>query len=210
MVGKIALIDYGLGNLLSVRNALEYCGGNVVITNDCNEIYSADQIILPGVGAFSYAMNALRKLSLIDVIKNSVHAGKPILGICLGMQLLFNRSSEFGATDGLGILDGEVIKIPNDSGCKIPHIGWTEINPSNYSNNWQGTILEGLSSGVSTYFIHSYMAKPVNPDIIIAKCQYYDVLIPSVVQQNNIQACQFHPEKSSEVGLLILSNFINQ
>lgn len=195
----IAIIDYGAGNLFSVQNALTYIGEKHVITNDMDEIKKADSYILPGVGAFPFAMEMLAKTNLIGEIKEQVKT-KPILGICLGMQMLFEESYEFRRAEGLGLIPGKVDAIP-DTGLKIPHMGWNALNIHDKSN----PLLQGLSDGDCVYFVHSYMA--FTPEENITASVDYGVAVPALATKGNIYGAQFHPEKSGETGLTILRNF---
>lgn len=195
----IAIIDYGAGNLFSVQNALTYIGEKHVITNDMDEIKKADSYILPGVGAFPFAMEMLAKTNLIDEIKEQVKT-KPILGICLGMQMLFEESYEFRRAEGLGLIPGKVDAIP-DTGLKIPHMGWNALNIHDKSN----PLLQGLSDDDCVYFVHSYMA--FTPEENITASVDYGVAVPALATKGNIYGAQFHPEKSGETGLTILRNF---
>ncbi len=195
----IAVIDYGAGNLFSVANALKYLGVEYKITADIAEIKSASGYILPGVGAFGYAMEMLEKTGLIQTIKEEINT-KPLLGICLGMQMLFDSSNEFGQTTGLGLISGEIKEI-EDTGLIIPHMGWNEL----VINDEKNPMLKGINSGDCVYFVHSFMAY-TEPENITAHCEY-GVKVPAIVHKGNVFGAQFHPEKSGEVGLLMLKNF---
>ncbi|CVI72114.1 Imidazole glycerol phosphate synthase subunit HisH 1 [Clostridiales bacterium CHKCI001] len=196
----IAIIDYDAGNLKSVEKALKFLGEDVVITREKEEILNADKVILPGVGAFGDAMHNLEQFGLIDVIKEVVELGKPFLGICLGLQLLFERSEESPGVEGLGILKGEILRIPDCPGLKIPHMGWNslKIKP-------EAKLLKDLEDPY-VYFVHSYYLKAADENIVAATTEY-STTIHASVQSGNVFACQFHPEKSSRVGLQILRNF---
>ncbi len=194
----IAIIDYGVGNLGSVLNAFKYLGYEAKITSDKNEILSADKVILPGVGAFSDAMEAFKNRGLVEVIKEVIERGTPILGICVGMQMLFEKSYEYGCHEGLGILKGNIIKF-DDKNFKVPQIGWNEINVLN-----DNPLLKGLDKKY-VYFVHSYHLD--SSEFAIANTCYANVTYPSAVNYKNIYATQFHPEKSGEIGLQILKNF---
>jgi len=210
----VTVIDYGLGNLLSVKRGLEYCGAKVILSSEPEIILSSKRIILPGVGAFSNAMDSLKKLDLVDVIREVANRKIPLLGICLGMQLLFDQSEEFGVTAGLGLIPGKVVSITVNTRKgerqKVPHIGWSEINMSNESTKWQNTILKSNQPGDALYFVHSFMASPNDVKCCYSECLYGDTKIVAVVIQDNITGCQFHPEKSGEMGLKILRNFLIQ
>ena len=198
----IAIIDYDAGNIKSVEKALQKLGADVVITKDADTILNADKVILPGVGAFGDAMANLKKYDLVSVIKQVVEREIPFLGICLGLQLLFERSDETPGVEGLGILKGEVLRIPEYEDLKIPHMGWNSLHLQN-----NGRLFEGLSEESYVYFVHSYYLKAEEPEIVKATAEY-GVTIHASVEKGNVFACQFHPEKSSDVGLQILKNFV--
>ena len=198
----IAIIDYDAGNIKSVEKALQKLGADVVITKDAQEILRADKVILPGVGAFGDAMANLKKFGLDKVIYEVVEKGTPFLGICLGLQLLFERSDETPGVEGLGILKGEILRIPDKEDLKIPHMGWNSLHLQN-----QGRLFEGLSEQSYVYFVHSYYLKAEDEQIVKAITDY-SVNIHASVEKDNVFACQFHPEKSSDVGLKILKNFV--
>ena len=198
----IAIIDYDAGNIKSVEKALQKLGADVVITKDADVILSADKVILPGVGAFGDAMTNLKKYDLVSVIKQVVERKIPFLGICLGLQLLFERSDETPGVEGLGILKGEVLRIPDNGNLKIPHMGWNSLHLQN-----DGRLFEGLSEESYVYIVHSYYLKAEEPEIVKATTEY-GVTIHASVEKGNVFACQFHPEKSSDVGLQILRNFV--
>tara|TARA_B100000963_G_C22547100_1_gene634933 strand:+ start:444 stop:1094 length:651 start_codon:yes stop_codon:yes gene_type:complete len=210
---NIIIIDYGVGNLLSIGQAVERCGFKVSITSDEKTISKASHIILPGVGAFGYAMNELKKRNLDKIIMQSAKKGINILGICLGMQLLFNESLEFGNHEGLKILEGEVIPIPSLNSLKnilkIPNIGWYELQEPKNLEIFKKNLLFNISYSKFVYFVHSFMCKPINTKNILAYYDFSEIKIPAIVKKNNIFGCQFHPEKSGEVGLKIIDNFCN-
>ena len=197
-----AIIDYDAGNIKSVEKALLFLGENAVITRDREELLSADRVILPGVGSFGDAMEKLHSYELTEVIHEIVHKGTPFLGICLGLQLLFERSDECDGVQGLGLLPGEILRIPDAPGLKIPHIGWNSLKFPN-----KGRLFEGIQEDAYVYFVHSFYLKAADEGIVTATTEY-GTLIHASVEKDNIFACQFHPEKSSEVGLRILKNFI--
>jgi glutamine amidotransferase len=203
---EVTVIDYGVGNLRSVQMAFEHVGVSVKITSNADDILKASKLILPGVGAFRNAMNALNDLSLIDSIKLAVKNDIPLLGICLGMQLLFEESEEFGLTKGLGLLTGKVVPIPDQStdgnSLKVPHIGWSKVD-----THCQNKINQGLGNGASLYFVHSYMASLIDVTNLIASSNYGGHVIPAIVSYKSIYGCQFHPEKSGRSGLMILKSF---
>ena len=199
----IAIIDYDAGNIRSVEKALQFLGEEPVVTRDRDVILSAEKVILPGVGAFGDAMGKLRGYGLENVILDTVEKGTPFLGICLGLQLLFERSDESEGVTGLGVLPGEIVRIPDREGLKVPHIGWNSLDyPS------QGTLFQGIPEGAYVYFVHSYYLKAREENIVKATTEY-GVTIHASVEKGNVFACQFHPEKSSQIGMKILQNFIN-
>lgn len=197
-----AVIDYDAGNIKSVEKALLSLGEEVVITDDPEKILSADRVILPGVGAFGDAMANLRKTGLDDVIRKVVEKGTPFLGICLGLQLLFERSDEAPGVEGLGILKGEILRIPEQEGLKIPHMGWNSLHLEN-----NGRLFAGIEEQSYVYFVHSYYLKAEEEEIVKASTEY-STHIHASVEKDNVFACQFHPEKSGDVGLHILRNFV--
>jgi len=196
----IAIIDYQMGNLRSVQKAFEYLGHEAIVTQNPNKILDASHVVLPGVGAFGDAMRNLEKAGLIDSIYKSVQMGKSFLGICLGLQLLFERSYEGGTFTGLSILPGEVKRIPENLNVKVPHIGWNELQYS------PSPIFKDLDEPCFVYFVHSYYVQPENPEDVIATA-FYGMNIPVAVSRENIYGVQFHPEKSGWEGLKILRNF---
>ncbi len=198
----IAIIDYDAGNIKSVEKAILSLGEEVVITRDAQEILSAEGVILPGVGAFGDAMSKLHSFKLVDTIKQCVKQGTPFLGICLGLQLLFESSEESPGVEGLHILDGKIVRIPEEPGLKIPHIGWNDLS---YPN--KGRLFEGIEEHSYVYFVHSYYLQAKDEKIVTGTTEY-GTLIHASVEKDNVFACQFHPEKSSGVGLKILENFI--
>ncbi len=197
-----AIIDYDAGNLRSVEKALQALGEDTLITRDKGEILAADRVILPGVGSFGDAMERLHRYSLAEVIRQVTAEGTPFLGICLGLQLLFEASEESRGVKGLGILKGEILRIPEGEGLKIPHMGWNSLKLR------PGTrLFEGIEDGAYVYFVHSYYLKAADESQVAAFTDY-GVKIHGAVEQDNVFACQFHPEKSGDVGLHILKNFI--
>lgn len=197
----IAIIDYDAGNLKSVEKALQFLGQECVITRAFHEIKKADKVILPGVGSFGDAMSQLRKFELDKVIHEVAAEQKPFLGICLGLQLLFEGSEESEGVEGLHLLDGEILRIPEQEGLKIPNIGWNSLDLQN-----NGRLFENLNGKPFVYFVHSYYLK-AREDAIVKATIEYSTHIHASVEKDNIFACQFHPEKSGTVGLQILSNF---
>lgn len=198
----IAIIDYDSGNLRSVEKALRFLGEETAVTRDEKTVLEADGVILPGVGAFGDAMEKLEQYHLSDVIRKAAAGKIPFLGICLGLQLLFERSDESPGTAGLGICKGEILRIPACNGLKIPHMGWNSL-----SYDHPGRLFEGIPEGEYVYFVHSYYLKAADEAIVTASADY-GVKIHASVEQGNVFACQFHPEKSGEAGLSILRNFI--
>jgi imidazole glycerol-phosphate synthase subunit HisH len=212
-LNKVVVIDYGIGNLLSVRRGLEHCGAKVTVTSDPDIILSAPKVVLPGVGAFSNGMDQLRNLGLDTVVREVAANGRFLLGICLGMQMLLDESEEFGTTEGLGIISGRVVSIPSAStngfSQKIPHIGWNSLAFSEGIESWEGGVLEEVIPGEAVYFVHSFMAVPSNPNHRIANCLYGGIAVPATIGRDNIYGCQFHPEKSGEIGLKVLRKFLS-
>lgn len=205
----IVIIDYGLGNLFSLSNALRRFVARVVISNDPVVISSADKIILPGVGAFAEGMKGLREKKLVDIVRTFATSGKPILGVCLGAQLLLDEGYEYGKHEGLGVIPGAVREFSSEVILrhKIPHIGWNSIT-TDCMVNWAGTILSGTNDMSNVYFVHSYIMIPKNRDHILATAQYGGVDFCAVVRNGNVYGTQFHLEKSGEVGLEIIRNFV--
>ena len=197
----IAIIDYDAGNLKSVEKALLRLGEEAVVSRERETILEADKVILPGVGSFGDAMGKLREFGLDKVIYEVVEKWMPFLGICLGLQLLFERSDEAPGVEGLGILKGEILRIPAYEGLKIPHMGWNSLELKN-----SGRLFEGLPQNPYVYFVHSYYLKAEEEDIVKAST-WYSTEIHASVEKDNVFACQFHPEKSSDTGLQILKNF---
>lgn len=197
----IAIIDYDAGNIRSVEKAMAKLGQEVWITRDRERIMNADKVILPGVGSFGDAMAHLREYNLVEVIKDVVAEKKPFLGICLGLQLLYESSEETPGVEGLGILKGKILKIPEQEGLKIPHMGWNSLRLQN-----DGRLFRGIEQNPYVYFVHSYYLKAEEEETVKATTEY-SVNIHASVEKDNVFACQFHPEKSSELGLRILKNF---
>ena len=198
----IALIDYDAGNMKSVEKALQLIGQETEVTRDPQRILGADRVILPGVGSFGDAMKNLHRFGLVEVIREVVRRKTPFLGICLGLQLLFEQSQESPGVKGLGILEGEIVRIPAGEGLKIPHMGWNSLE---YPG--RGRLFAGIPENSYVYFVHSYYLRAKDPSIVKAVTRY-GVEIHASVEKGNLFACQFHPEKSSDVGLQILKNFV--
>lgn len=198
----VAIIDYDAGNIKSVEKALISIGEEACITRDKNIILSADHVILPGVGQFGDAMEKLNRYGLVSVIKKVCEKGTPFLGICLGLQLMFNRSDEAPGIEGLSLLDGDIIKIPEGEYSKIPHMGWNDLTLKG-----NGRLFEGMEDNPYVYFVHSYYLKAKEESIVKATTEY-NVTIHASVEKDNIFGCQYHPEKSSDAGLKMLENFV--
>ena len=207
-MAPICIVDYGVGNIHSAMKGLKRFTQDVILSEDPTELASASALVLPGQGAFEAGMSGLRVRGLLQVVKEAADAGKPILGICLGAQLLLQKGFEFGEWEGLGFLPGSVARFPEfTDGSKTPHMGWNAIEEPG-TGRWKGTALEGLPSGSEMYFIHSYVMHPASQDHVLAETVYGGERFPSVIGNGRIIGCQFHPEKSGETGLQILKNFI--
>lgn len=198
----VAIIDYDAGNIKSVEKAILALGEDIVVTRERDEIVSASHVILPGVGAFGDAMGKIRQYHLEEIIREVTDRGTPFLGICLGLQLLFESSEECEGVRGLGILPGRIVRLPENQGLKIPHIGWNSLH---YPN--RGRLFEGIPEESYVYFVHSYYLQADHPEIVTATTEYA-AHIHASVEKDNVFACQFHPEKSSDVGMKILKNFL--
>ena len=199
----VAIIDYDAGNIRSVEKAIRYLGKEVTVTSDPEKILAADRVILPGVGAFGDAMKRLHAMGLVEVIRQVAERGTPFLGICLGLQLLFEKSEESPGVPGLGLLQGEILRLPELPGLKVPHIGWNSLK---YPN--PGRLFRGIPEDSYVYFVHSYYLRAQDEGIVTATTEY-GTLVHASVESGNLFACQFHPEKSSETGLTILENFLS-
>ena len=199
----IAIIDYGAGNIQSVSKALVHIGCDCFITNKKDEILSADAAVLPGVGSFGDTVDSLNKLGIKEAVIEFIKSGKPFLGICLGLLLLFPGSDESKGAEGLGIFDGTITKIPNGAGLKIPHMGWNSLTVKKGSR-----LFEGIEENPYVYFVHSYYLNAADKSIVAAQTEY-GVTIDAAVERGNVFATQFHPEKSGETGLKILKNFVD-
>ena len=206
---KISIIDYEIGNVKSIINAFRKIGIEPLLTNNREIILNSDGLILPGVGAFAHGMKNLQKYGLQKIIYDFVDTNKPFMGICLGMQMLMEESEEFGITKGLGLIEGKVIKLPtqNSNYEKLPHVSWNEI--IKYDITWQNTIFHGIPEQSDMYFVHSFVSAPLDEKNILSVTEYSDYKFCSAIKKNNIYGCQFHPEKSGEIGLKIMQNFVN-
>lgn len=212
MTKKVLVVDYGVGNLFSVTKALEVCGASVTVSEDPQALANADRVLIPGVGAFADGMEQLSSRGLVEPIRRFADSGRPLMGICLGMQLLFSRSEEFGSTEGLDLIAGTVKAIPNETASggwrKTPHIGWNELLPAPGRTTWDDTLFAGLPLKSAAYFVHSFSAIPADPAVRLADCDHDGYAISAAVQDKSICGCQFHPEKSGETGLHIVRNFL--
>ena len=207
---NVSIVDYGIGNLKSVQNAFEHLGVCVIFAKTPSHIFDATSLVLPGVGAFSDGMKGLISRNLVPPIQEYAMSNKPLLGICLGMQLLFQSSEEFGEHSGLGIIPGLVKKLPNKTtdgaSVKVPHVSWSPLQTVN--KDWINTPLSDLNINDEMYFVHSFTAWPTNDDDRLADTLYFGNRISAMVQKENVYGCQFHPERSGEKGLNILNNFL--
>lgn len=205
---KIVIIDYGVGNLYNLKRAFGFFGVDAEISEKAEIIKNADALVLPGVGSFEAGMSGLNERNLVNEVREAASRNKPILGICLGAQLMLSKGYEFGTFDGLNLIPGKVIPFPAvEVKEKIPHIGWNGVYKSKQS--WDGTILNGLKENNEEYFVHSFILEPDDKDDILSLTRYGDYEFCSSVRKGNIYGCQFHPEKSGEAGLAIIKNFIN-
>lgn len=211
MKRSVTVVDYGIGNLLSVRRAFEACGTDVQVTDRATDIDRAERLVLPGVGAFAIGMRGLRERGLVESVRQFGFSGRPLLGICLGMQLLAARSEEFGDHEGLGLVPGRVVAIPSTGSDgrphKIPHIGWTRLVRPQGPGSWDNSILSDLAEGSYVYVVHSFTVVPDHQGHRLADCYYDGRMIAGAVRNGSIYGCQFHPEKSGAVGLSIVRQF---
>jgi glutamine amidotransferase len=204
----VTVVDYGLGNLFSVARAFRAAGADVELTSDAETVRRADRLVLPGVGSFRDGMAGLRGRGLIDPVIEFVRSGRPLLGICLGMQLLMAEGTEFGAAPGLGLVAGSVVAFGADGRAvtgKVPHVGWSRVSAT---RPWQGSVLAGVPDGSFVYFSHSYFPAPADPRIVLGTSAHAGIEFCSFIQRDNIQASQFHPDMSGAVGLAIASRFV--
>ncbi|HAY22014.1 MAG TPA: imidazole glycerol phosphate synthase subunit HisH [Desulfobacterales bacterium] len=212
MKRSVSVVDYGMGNLRSVNMALKHCGGEVRIIDSPDQIRQADRLVLPGVGAFADGMAELQARGLAAAIQEYARRGRPFLGICLGMQMMFEKSAEFQDTAGLSLLPGKIVAIPptaaDGAPHKIPHIGWNRLLIPATGADWDKTNLQGIEPGAAVYFVHSYTAAPDRAADRLADCDYHGRIISAAVRWKNLSGCQFHPEKSGTIGLKILENFL--
>lgn len=213
MKPQVTIVDYGMGNLFSVARALEKCGAESVLGAKPETVHKAQCLVLPGVGAFKNGMEGLAQRGLIEPLREFAGSGKPFLGICLGMQMLFDMSEEFGQHVGLGVIPGRVVAIPptgvDGRPHKIPHIGWNELIRPESTPDWENGLLRGLTSPCSVYFVHSFTAIPADPRHQLANCLYNGCVVSAAVKSGAVYGCQFHPEKSGLVGLRIVKNFLS-
>lgn len=204
-MARIAIVDYGLGNLYSVRRACEHAGLDALVSGAAEDLEGADAIVLPGVGAFADAMAALAERGLVNPLRRLAADGKPVFGICLGLQLLMAESQEFGTHEGLGLIDGLVERLPAGDGRKVPQVGWNAIGRPP-STDWAGSPLDGLADGTFVYFVHSYYVRPCDRAVVFSETRFGPLVFCSSVRQGNVFGCQFHPERSASQGLAIYRN----
>lgn len=216
MIGdlRVAIVDYGVGNLFSVRQALLHAGVDAQVSADRTVIGAASAIVLPGIGAFGDAMDALRELGLADTLRGAAADGTPLIGVCLGQQLLMSESEEFGRHEGLGIVPGRVRRFPTGmygegrrNPLKVPQVGWNTLRPPS-GQSWDGTVLDGIEIGDHVYFVHSFHVEPEDPSVVLAETTYGDVTYASAISSGNVVAFQFHPERSGATGLHIYANLV--
>lgn len=211
-MNPITIIDYGLSNLLSVQRAFEHFGAAVELARSPDEVFAAKALVLPGVGAFRDGMQGLRKLDLVEAIRQKAAQGTPLLGICLGMQMLFEESEEFGRWEGLGLIPGRVVRIPDTDAegraQRVPQVGWNRLLPVGGKQDFDRSLLEGIRRGEEVYFVHSYEAKPTNPADLLAVTVYGGRRICAAARRGSVTGCQFHPEKSGRVGLNVIRALI--
>lgn len=209
---QVTVVDYGMANLLNVVRAFEHCGADVTIAEEASEVARAERLVVPGVGAFRDTMREMTALGFDDAVREYVQTGRPMFGICVGMQMLFDASEEFGEHAGLGILPGRVMAVPSTTVAgdpqRVPHIGWNDLVEPDGGRDWSGTLLDSITHAKpAVYFVHSFAAVPDNADDRLADCYYGGHRISSAVQRDNVMATQFHPERSGELGLKMISRF---
>lgn len=210
---RAVVVDYGMGNVLSVCRALEHCGGNAELSAEPRDVAGAERLVLPGVGAFGDCMNALCERDLVEPIMAFAASGRPLLGICVGMQILLDHGEEFGGSAGLGLIPGSVVKIstrkPDGASRKIPHIGWSAIRPPGSGNDpWKDTLFARTKPNTSFYFVHSFTAAPTDPGHVLAEADYQDFTVTAAVRRDNVTGCQFHPEKSGGAGMHLIKEYL--
>tara|TARA_E500000178_G_scaffold356581_1_gene435692 strand:- start:5221 stop:5865 length:645 start_codon:yes stop_codon:yes gene_type:complete len=209
---SVTILDYGIGNILSVSRGFEAIGAKVILASNIEGIYDAERLILPGVGAFAKGIEQLKKNNFDEAIIDVANHCKPLLGICLGMQFLMDSSEEFGNTNGLGLIPGKVIPIPPQDiageSLIVPHIGWNALETS-FNKSWDNTLLANTPLKSNVYFVHSFFSKPNDDDHLLAHCIYGGNDLSAVISKDNVMGCQFHPEKSGEIGLNILKTFLS-
>lgn len=214
MPTQVTIVDYGVGNISSVSRAILHCGVEARITDNPEEIMKATRLVLPGVGAFSNGMQGLRERGLVEPLRTYAASGRPLLGICLGMQMLLTKSEEFGEHEGLGIIPGRVLPVTanncNGIPLKVPHIGWSALRMPPSLQTWDKTLLEAVSIGSEMYFVHSFSAVPTHDEHRLADTMYGDCRISAAIQMDNITGCQFHPEKSGLIGLRVIQKFVDE
>lgn len=203
---RIAVLDYGIGNIHSVAKALRAVGTEPLITPDPDAVRQADMLVVPGVGAFADCLGCLLSRHLDEPVLEFIRSGRPFLGICVGMQMLFSESREFGTHRGLGVIDGTVERLREAEGIKVPHIGWNAIQPA---RAWSGSLLDGCAPGSMLYFVHSFSVVPAREEDRLADANYGENRICAAIQKDNVMGTQFHPEKSGEIGLGILKGFVS-
>ena len=213
MARRITLLDYGMCNMLNVARAFEHAGADLHVTEDPRDVAAADRLVVPGVGAFRDSIDEVNRRGFGDAIRRYVETGRPMLGICVGMQILFEASEEFGEHAGLGILKGRVRAIPNvtSDGApqRVPHIGWNHLVEPEAGRDWRGTLLAPLQGAhPAVYFVHSFAAQPADPSDRLADCAYGGHRLCAAVQRGNVMATQFHPERSGETGLAVVRHFV--
>lgn len=212
-MSRTTIIDYGAGNLFSIAHAVEHCGSDAHFSDHAEDIVTADRLILPGVGAFANGMAALDAAGLVQPIRDFAETGRPLLGICLGMQMMMEESEEFGTHAGIGLFPGKVTAIPatdtNGAAQKVPHIGWAGLKEP-VANRWKGTLLETHPASETVYFVHSFAADPDQKTDILAQCDFGGHAVTAAISRDAITGCQFHPERSGETGLAILRRFLEQ